>query len=186
MRRVLGTELRKQFEKAVRERLPGFVADRTTVVVPGSRVWRTELACGVTAYLVLFIHPRRDDFMLEGAWSVHGRFPSMMTLRQPRDIPRSRIKRDAPINGEFRLRIPYLWQDRDYVWQLVTDSEWREYADKVMNPWFGVPAELPVEPALSRIPAAVEDAISKTVTYYLPYLESVVRELGGRADGSTQ
>ena len=85
------------------------------------------------------------------------------------------MKRD-----EFRFRIGSLFRRQDYWWVLAppwTDEDW--------DNWLFHDEERPEEPVdetVSKVPAAVEDAINQIRRYVLPYFRKVAARHGVKLD----
>lgn len=98
----------------------------------------------------------------------------------PRDVPRARIPADSPVDGEFRIRLPYLFTDRDEWWEVIPRLTVEQILERQqLQIDTGQIIETPIEVGLERIEPLVTDAVEKIVQYGIPWLiEARNRECG--------
>jgi hypothetical protein len=180
MRSKLAQAVRRQFEEQLHATCPQFARDREALLPPGWNAYRWQARPDLACYLVLCLHSKQDSFAVECAWSSNGPFPKG-TLRSPRDIEFSRIRRDEPKDGEFRFRLALLWQDRDHWWWLVPEEQVNarltRFEEALLS---GDDAEIrkwqedpPIEEAKANVRPMVDAAMEKITLHALPYFEKL-------------
>lgn len=113
------------------------------------------------------------------------RFPGHLELMDPRPIPRARIQASAPIAGEYRIRLPYLFTDRDDWWEVIPRLTVAEIlARQQESIRSGEFIETPDAVGFERIPMLVDDAIDKIVDYGVPWLIEQCRNAVAAGVGS--
>jgi hypothetical protein len=85
-----------------------------------------------------------------------------MTQMFPREIPERGIRRDDPIDGEFRFRLGELFEPRqDFWWNLSPPLTIQDTLrqQQLLIQTGKLEEEFPIEKARARIPDAVKDAL---------------------------
>lgn len=193
MRARLAKALRKTFDDLLKKELPFFKpvepreieiqGKKEKEIPPGWRLYLWDYSQDLYFYLLLNTGTQKtgDSFTVECAWTRNGRFPAMVGLMFPYDIPRARILADKPKNDDFRFRIGQLWQPGlDHWWWLAPRPSFEEMVEWSLSEesekTLGLmPPETPVEEALQNVVPCVEDAIRHIVKYAVPYFENVIR-----------
>lgn len=172
MRGELQKRVRDQFRSRLEERLPQFRPDPDAEVPAGSLVFARALGSNHTAYLLLFLSTKSDEFTVECAWSTHGRFPAKTLPRRPLDAPDQKVRRDLPVNGNFRFYLANLWHPRaDPWWDLNRNRP------PIAGSWVPrSPAEIPIDAACANVDPLVDDAIRAIVEHAMPYFHRIAEE----------
>ena len=100
MKRILGKQVRLQFEKGLKERIPGAQCVAPTSLPSGWPGWLVGENEFASAYIILAVSPRTDRFTVELAWSVERRLPDF-------------IRGELGVAGrdrEARFRISRIWE----------------------------------------------------------------------------
>jgi hypothetical protein len=178
VRSKLGKAVRDRFRKQMSLRFPGFKETRGAEVPAGWQVFGLEVAPDMAFYVVLAIFPKEDRFAFEGAWTRNGRFPAYVGLLNPKGFPDAAVRRDEAHSGDFRFRLANLWQPRDHSWDLVPPPSLQEFMrqQNEMIRHGKLPEEPPIEEALGKVDALVDDALAKIDEYLLPYFDQVAVE----------
>lgn len=172
MRSKLGKAVRGRLRKQLSQRFPGLREIPGAEVPPGWLVFGLEVAPDLAFYVVLVPYRQHDRFTLEGAWTRNGRFPSSIGILEPRDSVVPYLIRDEPRNGDFRFRVPRLWQAQEFAWDLAPRPS---MVDELLK--FGrLPEEPPIEEGLSKVDAMVQDALEKIDEYLVPYFDQVAAD----------
>lgn len=182
MQRGIGGKLRKEFERTLLQRLPGWRPVRPAEVPPGWTLY--ESGCGGTgkfrAFIVLAVSTIRDACTIELAWSEDGRFPAFLIPMMPLPSPRHGITRaDEPENGAFRFRLSFLWSPGVDVWWPVAakpDLIMEEMLEELL------PGSTRDKEASKPIAEVVDEMITRIQEFGIPYFENVVRVLQSRVE----
>ncbi len=166
MRSKLATVVRREFTSRLRQELPEFAEVKTKDIPSAYRLYAWQVVPDLTCYLMLVLYRTRDWFTIEAAWSESGNFPSDALLSLPSDPPH---------DGALRFRLPDLWLDssHDFWWKLGPELSPLQEFEQSMNG-----TEEPIEVALERVPAAIDDAVHHIVRYGIPYFRTVIRSHG--------
>jgi hypothetical protein len=169
MRRKVGRAFKKHLSLAMQQRLSCF---KELEPLYGSPLFGNDLAVDLSVYWYFIVSPKYDEFLVEGAWSRHGRFPSMISHLLPRPFPELGMSRSEPINGDFRFRLRNLWTAKDAFWQLTRRPGLDELEAEI---WDGIDRREPVDVAIARIPDVVAEVIDRILVFGIPYFENVAR-----------
>jgi hypothetical protein len=130
----------------------------------------------IRMFIVLAIAPQFDEFIIEVAWSLKGRFPGFLHPMCPVAVPEHGImEADAPVDGEFRFRLSRLWEPGKSIWWRLKAQP--DATDQILEDLIpGTIAEIqegarPVEEAVAHTIGAVEK-------YAIPYFEGVRKRHG--------
>ena len=169
MRSAVAKALRGQFEKRLKQELPGFTPVKGADIPAGDRLYQRALGDKLTLYVLLEAHHLEDWFNISLAWSEKNRWPARLVGLSPGDPPRE---------GEMRFRFRDLWENVSIGrwWEIVPPPETDAgYIERALNP-------LPVEDALAKVPPFVEDAIQHLRNEGWTYFKSVAEEHGFRLE----
>jgi hypothetical protein len=160
MRSKLATAVRKEFTTRLQQELPQFVAVKHKQIPPSCTLFVWQAAPDLTCHLMLIPFRTRDWFTLEAGW---------------KHAESAADPGDSPLQGAERFRLPDLWlgPTQDFWWKLVPELSPLEEFERSMSG-----AEEPIEAALTRVPAAVADALQHVVQYGLPYFRSISERHG--------
>lgn len=160
---MLGKQVRLQFEKGLKERIPSAQRVAPGLLPSGWLGWLVGENGSASAYIILAISPRADRFTVELAWSLERRLP---------DFTRGELG-VAGRDREARFRISEIWRPAGgEVWyDLQSDADFPENID------YDVFA--PDAPSLARIPDKIRRALAALDSYGLPYLRAIVGPLAG-------
>lgn len=191
MRKKLAQAVRKEFDSCLKQRLPKFksvkpdfikMLGKTEKGIPlGGRLYLWDFKKDLNFYLMLVLASQKvgDAFTIEGAWTKHNRYPALVGLMNPLDIPELTILHDIPINGDFRFRMSDLYKaHQDHWWWLSPKpsfeefNKWLKRADFDESP-LGTTI-IPIEEAINNVKPCVEDVINKITKYVIPYFEKIV------------
>lgn len=196
MRSKLGKAVREKFDNLIRKTLPQFhlVEPREVDTPAGDKCMETPSGCclylwkcrdNLYFYILLEINPKQgDSFTIELAWTRNKRFPICTDLMFPYDALESGIKRDIPINGDFRFRISELFEkhsNEDFWWEVAPSPTWEEFAkwnreaDFTGEKLFGPPV-MPLEEAMRNVRPCVKDAVDKIEKYAMPYFQEIIQK----------
>jgi hypothetical protein len=177
MRSRLRKALKKELERCLREQRPEFKPVKLPDI-PYLIVFGSQTLGGWSVFLSFQVSSRDDSFTAECAWSNKGRFPVTLTQMFPVDIPDKEISHDKPRDGEFRFRLSQLVQPgKDFWWHLspplTIEDILRQQRHLIETGT--LEEEFPVEKALAKVPAAVEEALGWFVLYALPFFSQVAK-----------
>lgn len=163
MKSVLAKQVRLQFERGLRERIPNARRLEARLLPSGWPGWLVGENDSASAYVILAISPRADRFTIELAWSLERRLP---------DFTRGELG-VAGRDREARFRISRLWEPSGgSLWyDLQSDADFPATID------YDVFA--PDEPSLARIPEKIRRALEALDSYGLPYLRTIGGPLTG-------
>lgn len=165
MRSAVGKALRGQFEKRLKQGMPGFTLAKGVEIPPGDRLYQRALGGKLTLYVLLEIHHLEEWFNISLAWSEKNRWPDRLVSLSPDDSPR---------DGEMRFRLRELWEKVPIGrwWEIVPPPETDQgYIDRAFKP-------PPIEEVLAEINPLVEDAIQHLRNEGWTYFKSVAEEHG--------
>jgi hypothetical protein len=175
VRSKIAKALRDHFRRELSRRHPAFREFSSADVPPGWRVFAADAAPDLAFYIVLALHSTRDSFTVEGAWTRNGRFPSLCPLLFPRSFPDSGFRQDEPRDGDFRFRLSFLWQPRDYWWDLIPRKTLEDVAreDDEFLKTGTLPPEPTLDAALANLGPMLADALRLVTTHLLPYFDEI-------------
>lgn len=172
MRKEYGKALRDAFERAMKQRLPDYKPARlkSLYLGPGERPFCWNPGGTVHCFVILMPSPKEaDEFTVELAWSVHGRFPELgMRPSGPATRERAEFRKD-----EFACRLGSLWATQD-VWWRLSDSDPFEDALSLESL---IARSKPLAPgeAEAAVQPRVNDAMDRLCALGIPYLAEFAR-----------
>ena len=166
MRKEYAKAVRKEFCARFEKALPQFeLSNDKESAGSGARLYELVVSDNLALYICLGMSRNFEEFIVEIAWSEQRRFPSSYLALEP-----------EPKNGEIFRHLPRLWNKSNYSWWVV---EPRDSLEEIKRRFREFDFERPpAELYLPRIPALVEDAVSKIIEYAVPYFEKVAAEHG--------
>jgi hypothetical protein len=178
MRKEFSKALRTFFERAMKEQLPEYkpVKVKSVYLGPGERAYCWSPGGPVHCYIILVPSPKdTDEFTIELAWSVHGRFPELGM--RPSGLPSADLSEFR--QEEFACRLGNLWTKEDIWWRLSNAAPFEEALSfealvARSKPVAAGEAEAAVEPQ-------VRDAMEKLRTHGVTYLARFARARIGPA-----
>ncbi len=178
MKSKLGHTLRKQFDRRLEKELGQFSLEKCEELPGTDRLYEWRIAEGLTAYVLLVIAERANDFTIELAWSRGGTFPTNLRLLTPVDIPECDIVRDEPEEGNYRFRLSSLWDPREDHWWHVSAQRGLEdlSADEFLDYDFTTAEPDVNEEDLRLLDSCVDDAMMRIHKHAVPYFEKVTQE----------
>jgi hypothetical protein len=160
MRSELGKECRKLFRKMMATEFPEYQEDKGQIVPPGWYVWSRQHPSRLWFYILVVIHPTRDQFTNEAAWGFSG------TLPRTESAGRRQILEQPQL-----FRPNYLWSGKDYWWSLFPDPERpRTIRESLIDD--------PIEQCLPLVAPAVSDAAKKLKEHLIPVFEKIAEKHG--------
>lgn len=184
MRTALASEVSRQFERLIQQKLPQFRRIHVTDYPVDCPLfeWHTE---DMSFYVGLWMNPG-DAFGAVGAWSRRGRFPyHLAPVMFPRDVPEEDIVRDEPVSGEFAFPLHWLWgKPEPYEWRLGDRDPIAEFGRTLMETddahldQLQIPDEPPLDQCRAHVRRSVEDVVHKIIQYALPYFDDVATRYG--------
>ncbi len=167
-----------EFETELKKNLPQFQRVKGEPLPTGCRVYAWQFAPDLTFYVQLNI-VHAEIFFVEIAWSRNGQWPTKTLPGMPRDIPEARLRRDNPVGGDFRFRLPYLWQAKDQSWDVIRQRSFEERVREFESPDFlqKLATPVPLQEVLPKIREVVQDSVSKIGEYAVPYLLQVAKDV---------
>lgn len=169
MRPQIASRLYDTCDREIQKRLPMFihVRERGHKRV---RLYRWDPRDEVSVFLMLVLSPNTDAFTWEAGWSPRHEFPSHLYPMSPRGNKDADIPPAEPIAGEFRFRIPDLWDPgKDTWWHVRGDTEKRdltleEFASVDWNTYSGP------DYSDEQVAATVGKAIERIATDAMPFV----------------
>ncbi len=163
------------FRKKMKAQLPLF-----DLVSKGreSPMWSLSVDPSLTFFILLSISHDYDKFYVEFAWSDEGEFP-WKGVTEPGQTGRSLFSSDITVEApQCRERLPLLWTKHDIAWSVVPELSGEERTRKILesddDDFTWIEPDLPVQEALKRVPALVDDAVSKVAEYAIPLFKKVM------------
>lgn len=158
MRSILAKELRAQFERTIKNRVPTLIPCKGEGMPPGDRLYRWGIGAKPAFFVSVLPHHQNDAFTLEIAYSDCEKWPQNIFMFS---------ETDPEVSGSKRFRISQLFppdQRKDYWWWLVKQPN-------ILN-FDSFRDEDPSE-ALSKVQPLIDDAVTKLVEYAIPYFRRV-------------
>lgn len=171
MQLEMAKKLYQAFDCAISEMLPMF-AQRSAGSKACVRLYQWKPS-EVSVFLLLVLSPNSDAFTWEGAWSVKQEFPFHLYPMSPVGKPNADIPAEEPVEGEFRFRIPELWDvGKDTWWHLRGDFDKR---DIILDEFANIDWAAPT-PTYSdqQIRSVVDAAVSRIKSDALPFLSAAI------------
>ena len=166
MKKEYAKAVRKEFRARFEKALPQFkLSEDKRDLPPGGRLYELVLSDSLTLYAAIGMSRNFEEFMVDIAWSEHGRFPSSYLALEP-----------GPKDGEVFRQLPRFWNKGSYPWWVVEPRDTHEETMRRFREHDFEPR--PIEPYLPGIPALVEDAVNMIMEYAVPYFEKVAAEHG--------
>ena len=132
---------------------PEYQEDKRQVVPPGWYVWTRQHTSSLWLHILLVVHPTRDQFTAEAAWSHDGKTKGHTVQQQEKFMSEAND-----------IRVSRLWCGRDDWWLVfVRESD-------------------PVEKCLPVVAEKVSDAAEKLKQYLAPVFEKIVLKHGNNPD----
>ena len=168
---ALSKRVVKQFTTGIKELVPGSIKEASVKMPRGFHCFEVPLRTDAATYLVLVISPKDNEFTLEVAWSIQGRYPFSLSAIYLPFNPEDGSIMDSPIDGEFSFRLPLLYPPYADVWWIVDEKSTHEMTiDEIL-------ADDPLAPPpkieadrFPKVDAAVETALSTVRQFAIPYL----------------
>jgi hypothetical protein len=180
MRSQVAKAVKKEVERQMSQRLKEFSRIQAEIV-PNFLTFTLQAPGQLSVYVAFQLSPKSDSFTVECALSEKMRFPNHLGLMTPRANAISRLRREEPIDGEFRFRIGDLLEPpRDLWWHLSPPltSEDIERNMRLLVDTGQMEPEFPVDKAKANLAGAVNDAIDHVLQQAVPYLEEMAHSLG--------
>jgi len=159
------------FDLRMRDTLPAFVRSANAAkALREFREYHWEIAKVATSFLLVVVSPNSDAFTIEGAWSKNGKFPFQLNPMSPLGNQNADIPPADPIDGEFRFRIPELWDvGSDTWWHVRGDHDMRDVdLDTFLNTdWSNT--DVP-DYSDAQIEQVVGEAIRRINTHAIPFM----------------
>lgn len=174
MRTQLSKRVVRQFTQEIKELVPGTQEDTSVKMPRGFHCFEIPLRHDASTFLVLVISSKDNEFTLEVAWSIHGRYPfSLSAIFLPFN-PEDGSRKDTPIDGEFSFRLPILYPPyTDEWWNVDEKSTHAMTMEEILaDDPFAPPPQIDTE-GLARADASVQKAISAVKQFAIPYLLSL-------------
>lgn len=181
MKSSLERELVALFTVAFEHSLPLFKPCGAECAAGGAdySVWALCVSPNLTFFVMLQPFDNEDRFTVEIAWSDDGKFPW-------RESGPRLCKIEGP---KARRRLPRLWfvGQTEPVWEVIRRRTFEETRARIKAMSRGDRdeveridrlTEVPLDEAMSRVPALVEDAVQKLIDYGLPVFRRVAENRG--------